>query len=897
MRATGSKTVAAMWFLALLSVVGMTGCCGHRWWWAFLDTTAPTVTSTNPANVATGVAINNKIAATFSEALDPATITATSFTVTGPGATSVAGTVTYAAVGTTATFAPAGQLALNTTFTVTLTTEITDLAGNALASDFVWSFTTGATADTTAPTVTSTSPVNVATGVAINRKITTTFSEALDPATITAASFTVTGPGATSVAGTVTYAAVGTTATFAPASQLALNTAFTATLTTEITDLAGNALASNFVWSFTTGATADTTAPTVTSTNPANVATGVAINNKIAATFSEALDPATITAASFTVTGPGATSVAGTLTYAAVGTTATFAPASDLALNTTFTATLTTGVTDLAGNALASNFVWSFTTSATADTTAPTVTSTDPASAATGVAINKKIAATFSEAMDALTVATATFTLQQGASPVSGTVTYAGTIATFTPASSLAPGTTFTATLTTGITDLADNALASNFVWSFTTGATADSTAPIVTSTDPANAAASVAINKKIVANFSEALDALTIATATFTLRQGATPVSGTVTYVGTIATFTPASNLAPGTTFTATLTTGITDLAGNALASNVVWSFTTGATADSTAPTVTLTNPANAATGVAINKRINATFSEAIDPLAITTATFTLLGPGVTPVPGTVAYDVANRIATLVPASDLALNTTFTATLTTGIRDLAGNALASNFVWSFTTGTEEAQAPAPLGSANAFAVLAGSTVTNTGPSILNGDLGVSPGTAVTGFPPGTVNGTIHAADSAAAQAKLDLTTAYNDAAGRSTSPISVSGNLGGQTLPPGLYKSTSSLAISSGDLTLDAQGDANAVFIFQMASTLTTTVGRQIILSGGAKAANVFWQVGTSATLGTNSVFQGNILADQSITLTTGATLNGRALTRIGAVALDSNAITTPAP
>ena len=159
------------------------------------------------------------------------------------------------------------------------------------------------------------------------------------------------------------------------------------------------------------------------------------------------------------------------------------------------------------------------------------------------------------------------------------------------------------------------------------------------------------------------------------------------------------------------------------------------------------------------------------------------------------------------------------------------------------------------------------------------------------------MNGTIHAGDPAAAQAQLDLTTAFNDAAGRSVGAVTVAGNLGGQTLTPGLYKSTSSLAISSGDLTLDARGNVNAVFIFQMASTLTTTAGRQVILSGGAKAANVFWQVGSSATLGTTSVFKGNILAAQAITLTTGATLDGRALARIAAVALDTNTITTPAP
>ena len=209
---------------------------------------------------------------------------------------------------------------------------------------------------------------------------------------------------------------------------------------------------------------------------------------------------------------------------------------------------------------------------------------------------------------------------------------------------------------------------------------------------------------------------------------------------------------------------------------------------------------------------------------------------------------------------------------------------------------TPTSQAPVDLGSAGNFAVLAGSTVTNTAlvTTLNNGDLGVSPGTAVTG---GIVTETIHAGDAIAAQAQEDLATAYNNAAGQSTGTVTVAGNLGGRTLYPGLYKSTSSLEISSGDLTLDAQGDANAVFIFQMASTLTTTTGRQVILTNGAKASNVYWQVGSSATLGTYSVFKGNILSAVSITLNTGATLDGRALAQTGAVTLDGNIITVPAP
>ena len=201
--------------------------------------------------------------------------------------------------------------------------------------------------------------------------------------------------------------------------------------------------------------------------------------------------------------------------------------------------------------------------------------------------------------------------------------------------------------------------------------------------------------------------------------------------------------------------------------------------------------------------------------------------------------------------------------------------------------------AKVPLAGLTTLAVLAGSGITNTGATNITGDLGLSPGTSIGGFPPGILVGTQHINDATATQAKLDLTIAYNDAAGRtSTDIVTLSGNIGGLTLTPGLYKSTSSLAISSGDLTFDAKGDANAVFIIQMASSFTTTAGRQVILSGSAQAANIFWQVGSSATFGTTSVLKGTFLVKQSITFNTGATLDGRALTGTGAVSLAGNTI-----
>ncbi|MCI4350354.1 MAG: DUF3494 domain-containing protein [Thermoplasmata archaeon] len=204
-------------------------------------------------------------------------------------------------------------------------------------------------------------------------------------------------------------------------------------------------------------------------------------------------------------------------------------------------------------------------------------------------------------------------------------------------------------------------------------------------------------------------------------------------------------------------------------------------------------------------------------------------------------------------------------------------------------------QAVVPLGSASTYAALSGTTVTSTGATALTGDIGVSPGSAVTGFPPGTYSGTKNVANAASATAESDLTTAFNTAAARSNCAVSVAGNIGGQTLTPGLYKSTSSLAVSSGDLTLSGGGNPNGVFVFQVASALTTTSGRAVVLSNGAQAGNVYWEVGSSVTIGTTSMVQGTLMSYASITMLAGSHLNGRALARTGDVTLSASAIIVP--
>lgn len=446
------------------------------------------------------------------------------------------------------------------------------------------------------PTVSGTAHVNGATGVPTNAKFGATFSEPMDPASITAATFLVM-QGATAVPGTVSYS--GVSALFVPLAALSPNTRYTATIKGGpggARDLAGASMASDFSWSWTTGASADTFPPTVSGTLNLNGSTNIAINTRVGATFSEAMDPLSLNSATFFLM-QGANAVPGTVSY--TGVSAVLVPAGNLAPGTVYTARIrggAGGARDLAGNPMATDHTWSWTTSAAADTIAPTVTGTINADGATNVAINTRVGATFSEPMDPLSVTVKTYFLTQGTVAVPGTVSYSGVTAIFIPLENLLPNTVYTVTIkggALGVKDLAGNAMAGERVLSWSTGSAADAGAPTIVSTTVADGATNVGIYQTIGATFSEGMDPLSITNVNCTLTAlvGGTEVPRwTVSYSsGTVAFHPdgydfgplPPNQLLSGTVYTVTIrggSGGVLDLAGNPMAGDYTWSFTTSA-------------------------------------------------------------------------------------------------------------------------------------------------------------------------------------------------------------------------------------------------------------------------------------------------------------------------------
>lgn len=612
----------------------------------------------------------------------------------------------------------------------------------------------------------------------------------------------------------------------------------------------------------------------------------------------------------------------------------------------------------------------------------PRVTAVAPVDNATGVPVNTTvITAAFSEPMAPLNPENFTVTCDAPCVNPPGTVALDadGTTATyrFDAGTSLEPLTRYTGTIEGASSAASGLEILGPFVWQFTTGATPDTTRPRVTSTVPQTTdpgpTTGVAVNTAISAVFTEDMVPTTVNASSFTLTCATPCVSptGTVSYsIGSrTAVFTPDAMLVGDTTYTATLTTETTDLAGNELAGNqgtlpdasdYVWSFTTDAAVVLPPSDISVlsVSPQNGTTGICPDSAVSATFDVPsglrMDPDTVNAVTFTVTGPAPDLAPVLAASvlldETTGTIATFIPLNDLNPGDTYSVVvqgLEDGVKDLTipANTMASDFSWTFTVGpaTGNCLQAVPLNSAAPYGVFGGSAgMTNMGiQTIINGDIGTTATdtSAVTGFHDangdvytetpaniGTVNGLIYTCTTSttgptsatvnpescdnATQARLDAEEAFLALQGLPGGPDPGAGNLANLTLAPGVYTASSgSFMIQGGDLTLDAQGDSNAVWVFQMATTLTfggpgAAFPQSIILKNGAQSKNVFWQVGTAATINEagGGTMEGTIISREGATFSTAGntvivTLNGRALSLSASVTLVDTVINVPAP
>src|SRR5262245_18644822 len=641
------------------------------------DTTAPTVASVTPVNGTGKVATTSTVTAIFSEAMTATTINTNTFQLRDSAGVLVAATVSYNATSRTATLRPSVARGTSKTYTATVVGGTTDprakdSAGNALAANVSWSFTTVGGADTGAPTVTSVTPTSGATNVALNATVTATFSEAMTASTINTSTIELRAPGNVLVTATVTYDSATRTATLQPSVALIQTTTYTATVKggatdPRVKDLAGNALASNFTWSFTT-ATPDTTPPSVSSVSPTAGATGVASTTAVTATFSEAMDAATIGTTSFELRNPSNALVAATVVYSAATRTATLTPTAALTATTTYTATVKGGATDprvkdAAGNALAANFTWSFTTAA-----AP-----PPPPPATTIWPGTAVPAGADTDTNAVEVGT------KFRSDVAGYITglrfykFANNTGTHT-------GHLWSRTGTLLATATFANETASG--WQQVTLAT-----PVA-----------ITANTTYIASYHAPIGHYAVNSAYFAsagvdnaplhaLANGIDAGNGVYAY-GAAGTF-------PNQTFNS-----------ECYWVDVVYATSLGP--DTTPPVVAAVVPLNGATGANAANNITAPFSEAMDATTISDTTFELRDSSNTLVAGSVTYNASTRIASFDPTTTLNYLTTYSARIRggagsaeggSGVKDVAGNAMAADFTWSFTTGPAPGACPCSIWS------------------------------------------------------------------------------------------------------------------------------------------------------------------------------------------------------
>ena len=648
--------------------------------WSFTTVFAvnPTVLSTSPLNATIEVPRSTTGTATFSKAMNPATITTSTFTLFD-GTSYVTGTVGYDAPSRTATFTQTSPpLAWGTVYTASITTGATDTDGLALQSAHTWTFTTTAPVY---PLVSVTSPANGQSEVPRTDNVQATFSKDMNSASVIA-NFKLYDSGSNLVAGTVSWDGPSWTATLDPTPTLNWGETYTAKVLVAAMSADGLPMLADKVWTFTTTMPVY---PTVTLTSPANGDNEVSRSSTVSATFSKAMTGATVTGA-FTLKDHLGNTVAGSGVYDGPSKTLTFTPGAALLWGETYTARMTTAATATDGLALQSDKVWTF---ATTMPVYPMVTLTSPANGDNEVSRSATVSATFSKDMNSASVIANFKLYDSGSNLVAGTVSWDGPNWTVTldPTPTLNWGEMYTARITTAATATDGLAMQSAKVWVFTTTMPVY---PIVNVTTPLNGASEVLRDATVTATFSKSMvEGSVEAAGVFTLKDhDGNTVAGAVDYVDATktVTLTPGSTLLWGEAYTARITTAATATDGLALQADKVWTFTTTIPVY---PTVLNKSPAGNSKDVPRVSTVSVVFSKDMDPSSITTSTFGVK-KGATPVPGNVTYNAGSRTAAFTPSLLLDWGTTYTVTVVSGgsgVKALDGLAMQPpDATWTFET-------------------------------------------------------------------------------------------------------------------------------------------------------------------------------------------------------------------
>ena len=664
---------------------------------------APAVTAVSPPNGATGVPVNAHVVIQFGVQLDPISVGNSAITLSA-GGTPVAGTISVSTDATTLTFAPTNLLAISTNYSVAVS-GFTDTAGNTV-TPFSSSFTTSSSgvAVTTGPSLVTESPINGATGVAVNTNIVLTFNEPINPITVNNNTFivqlSITGFRGV-IAGAYSLDATGTVVTFAPTSPFPANTTVFVAVN-GLLDFAGNSN-SSLSSSFTTGAGTDSTAPTVLSVAPANGATNVGLNSAVVLTFSKSLLNGSINNNTIALFANGAT-IGQSTAISADNRTVTL-HAGTLPSGSIVTVVATSGVQDLSGNHLA-DFSSQFTT-ASVDTTNPSVVSQRPGTGASSVPLNANIALFLSEPMNVSTLNNALHVSQNGVLTNGTTqISDSGQLIQFTPSAPWANNALIQVFLDSTAQDVDGRSFFGSYEGQFTTVEDLSTTPPTVTGTSVDNATGTIPTNAPILIGFNETLNPATVNTSTVQLQNQlvfppvTVPSAVSLIGGGTVIQLTPSAALAANAFYNVVISTGLQGTNGLAFAGTTL-GITTGAGPDTTAPVVISVAPPDSSLNIGDNSIIRVRFSKAIDPLSVTAATIQVTGASNTAIPTSISFSNNNQDVLLLPQAALPDSTLITIAIS-GVQDVAGNAVVPTTT-RFTTGAGPDTMPPTVISENPF--------------------------------------------------------------------------------------------------------------------------------------------------------------------------------------------------